>query len=508
LDTLKKRYLIKLSASLIGLIVSLVTQAIVPRSLGPKSYGDFSYLTAVFSQVVGFFDMGTSLGFYTKISQRQKESGLVSFYVAFSLIVSAIIVLLVVLSQITSFASTLWPDQSIFFVYLAAIWAILTWYLQTIGNLGDAYGVTVPIEKVRIVQRIMGLLLVWALFSYDYLDLTMLFVCNFITIIFLIVATLWIIDNNVDSSGHDWLLSKKEIRSYTTEFYQYSRPLFTYMLVATTVGVLDRWLLQIFSGSVEQGFYGLSSQIGGVCFLFVNSMLYLILREFSIAYAEKDLAQMASLFRRYIPIFYGIVSFFSCFIVVQAESVAYIFGGVEFRDAGLAIAIMAFFQIHQTYGVLSGAVYMASGQTALYSRIGIASTLIGIPIGYFLLAPTPNMGLHAGAAGLAIKMVIVQAVGVNVHLYFNCRFLKLNFWRYVGHQVVSVLFFLFLSALATVAVNKALAFVQSVIVKLVVAGILYTCMVVVLLYFLPIVLGLRRKEILSMTQLVLKKIGR
>lgn len=44
-DSLKKRYLAKLSANLIGLPISIVTQAIIPRGLGPKACGDFHFLS-------------------------------------------------------------------------------------------------------------------------------------------------------------------------------------------------------------------------------------------------------------------------------------------------------------------------------------------------------------------------------------------------------------------------------------------------------------------------------
>lgn len=504
-DSLKKRYFVRLFANIIGFIISLVTQSIIPRSLGPKSYGDFSYLTNVSTQIVGFFDMGTSTAFYTKISQRQKEFGLVSFYITFSLIASAMVFSLVVLSQIASFDSILWPDQSIFFVYLAILFAILNWFLQIANNMGDAYGMTVRVEKAKIAQKIIGFILLLSLFFYKRLDLENLFYYNFIVISFLIVLIIQILKGH--SFDRNWRLPRNKISSYIIEFYHYSKPLFVYALVAFFVGVLDRWLLQVFGGGVQQGFYGLSYQIGAVCFLLTSSIVSLIIREFSIAYTKNDLTQMARLFRRYVPLFYGIVAFFSCFIAMQAESVAYMFGGAKFHDASSAIAIMAFYQIHQTYGMLSGAVFMASGQTELYSKIGIIFMLIGIPIGYYLIAPENRMGLNAGATGLAIKMVIVQFLGVNVHLYFNCRFLKLNFWRYVGHQILSVFLFLAFSAFVLIVIGKVSILQNKIILRFLLSGTLYSSMVLGLLYFKPLLFGLDREDVSSITQLLLNKIN-
>jgi hypothetical protein len=131
--------------------------------------------------------------------------------------------------------------------------------------------------------------------------------------------------------------------------------------------------------------------------------------------------------------------------------------------------------------------------------------LLGIPVSYFLIAPENRMGLNAGATGLAIKMVIVQILGVNVHLYFNCRFLNLNFWRYVGHQILSVFLFLAFSAFVTFVIGKVSVLQNQIIFRFILSGMLYSSMVLGLLYYKPLLFGLHREDISSITQLLLKK---
>ena len=147
---------------------------------------------------------------------------------------------------------------------------------------------------------------------------------------------------------------------------------------------------------------------------------------------------MGRLFRRYIPLLCSITAYFSAFIVLQARNVIYIMGGSNFDDAVKPVAIMAFYPIYQTYGQLSGSVFYATGQTSLYRNIGVLFMLIGLPVTYFFIAPVDKFGLNLGSTGLAVKMVLLQVIGVNVQLYFNAKFLKLSFWKYVGHQVSSV----------------------------------------------------------------------
>ena len=58
--TLAKRYLFKLLANVASVPVYLAMEAILPRALGPKMYGSYSFATNLFYQMAGFLDMGTS----------------------------------------------------------------------------------------------------------------------------------------------------------------------------------------------------------------------------------------------------------------------------------------------------------------------------------------------------------------------------------------------------------------------------------------------------------------
>lgn len=506
-DSLKKRYLFKLTTNLFGFVTSLATQAIIPRGLGPIAYGNFNFLTNFFQQIFGFLDMGTSACFYTKLSQRQNDFGLVSFYFYFSFLISLIVLAFVTVTQACSIYSRVWPDQNIFYIYLAAIWGILTWFTGVVfSRMADAYGLTVSSEIARMVQKIFGLLLILLLFFSNQLNLTSLFFYNYVIMVFLGIAIILILKRKGNSIIQSLWLSMSKFKEYIMEFYSYSHPLFLFSVVGLLVGILDRWLLQYFSGSVEQGFFGLSYLIGSACFVFTSAMTPLIWREFSIAYGKKDFDHMSHLFRRYVPLLYSIAATLSCFIAIQADKVIHIMGGHQYSGALWSLIIMAFYPIHQTYGQLNSVVCMAADQTALYSKIAVVFMLIGIPVGYFLIAPEAKMGLNAGATGLAIKMVIMQIIGVNVQLYFNCRLLKLNFWRYVGHQILSVFLFLVFSAFAMLVVDKIFIVHDKIIIRFLLSGMIYSSIIIGLFYFKPHLFGLDKKDITSMIKLVLQKV--
>ncbi len=478
---------------------------IIPRGLGPNAYGDFSFLTNFFARCVGFLDMGTSAGFYTKLSQRQNDIGIVTFYLSFLLIVSIALLLFVFLVSFTPFTNNIWPEQSMFFVYLAAILSIFSWFIQVLNQMVDAFGLTVPAEIAMSAQKVLGVILIAALFFSGRLNLSNYFYYNYIILGLLGLLFVWIIKKHNASIWACWKISKDQVLVYIREFYQYSHPLFVYSLFVLIAGILDRWFLQVFGGSLQQGFYGLSYQIGAVCFLFTGAMTPLITREFSIAFAKQDLTQMASLFRRYIPLLYGVAAFFSCFVAMQAEKVTYIFGGAKFQNAALTTAIMAFYPIHQTYGQLSGSVFFATEQTRLYRNIGIIIVMFELPATFFLVAPRDMMGLNAGSTGLAIKMVLFQFLAVNVQLYFNSKFLKFSFSKYLAHQILCVGCLLSLAFLSLKVVDN-FQISSNIVINFLLNGIVYSISAAALTYLVPSLFGLTRKDIKSSIQRLSKKI--
>jgi O-antigen/teichoic acid export membrane protein len=503
-DSLGKRYMYKLCTNVLGIGFNLVTQAVIPRGLGPGAYGDFNFLTSFFNEVVNFFDMGTSTAFYTKLSRRPREAGLVSFYLRYAGFASLITVGLAAILVVSPARERIWPGQGGLFVVLGAVFGVAAWSVQILNRMADAYGVTVSAEIVRMTQKALGVVLIVALYLLHQLNLLSFFFYHYLLLFLLGFAFLWVIKKAGYDIREGWGLSRNAVAGYTREFYRYSHPLFFYALIGLLVTLFDRWLLQFFSGSVQQGFFGLSYQIGAFCFLFTGAMTPLLTREFSIAFGKNDVERMAYCFRRYIPPLYSLAAYFSCFMAAQAEKAIYIMGGDQYREALTAVTIMSFYPIHQTYGQLSGSVFFATGQTGLYRNLGIASMVVGLPVTWILLAPHHRMGMNAGATGLAIKMVLLQFLGVNLQLYYNARFLGLSFRKFLSHQIVSVLVLFGLAMTIARGVDNMAGLHGRAVLSFMLSGFIYTLLVVLLLRFAPAVMGVEKTDV----KLLLSKLRR
>lgn len=493
--SLKRRYMYKLVSNIFGFGINLIIAAIVPRALGPKSYGDYTFLNGFFLEMKIFFDSGVSIGFYNKLSRRQHEKGLISFYFRFLLLLFSLILGFVFLSQQTHIYTRLWPSQSIGYVYMALIAMILAWFSQAVDQMADVFGLTMYSERARMLQKFLGLLLVVFLFFSHSLNLRSYFVYQYFNYLLLAGMCVWIIRSRGYFLFAGWRLTLTQIKKYLHEFYHYVHPLFIFAVVGMLLGILERWLLQVFGGSVQQGFYGLSYYIGVMCFVFTGAMTPLIIRDYSIAYAKKDFQRIAGLLRRYVPLLYAVTAYFSCFIAVNSDKVVLILGGSQYKSAELAVKIMAFYPIHQTYGQLSSSLLLSIDKTKLYRNIGISLSLLGVVISYFLLAPHRLMGLNLGATGFALKTVLINIISANCILYFNCRFLGVSFLEYLRHQALPVACFILLAVLSSFTCNTLLKQGSHVIVSVVLSGIIYTFLVMAAGYLFPAIFGLEKKHI-------------
>lgn len=502
MDSLNKRYFYKLSTNLVGLIINVLSQTMITRGLGPKAYGDFSYLSNFFTQIFNFISMGTSYAFYTKLSQRQDDLMLISFYVYFSGIITSIVVIILAVISYSPITPWLFPNQTILIIYMALLLAILMWFYQIFNFIIDAFGLTVRGELCIMTQKIVGFLLIVLLFVSDKLILSIYYLYQYIITIFVMVFLLIIIRGKIGSQNI-WKLPLKKVIIYLREFYSYSHPLFILSLAVLFVGIFDRWMLEVYSGSLEQGYYGLVYQISSVSFIFTSAMTLLLIREFTIAFDSNDIEHFKYLFDLHIPLLYSITAYFSCFISVHGDKIINVIGGKSFIGASQAMRIMAFYPIHQTYGQLSGSIFLATGQTSLYRNIGVIISFLGIPIVYFLIASKDQSGFDAGASGLAIKMVGMQILAVNAQLYFNTKLLGLSFSHYVMQQIMVIGLYLLIAFGVFCSLNRAVQ-IDNVIFNILINGIIYTILVAIILYFKPEILGVRKNSILQIKNKLLR----
>ena len=500
-DSLTKRFTFKLGSNLVGLIVGLISIGMVPRALGPSNYGVFGFLTFFFARVVQFLKLGTSAAYFTKISTRPKEKELIGFYVYF---ISWLIIMVFVGIAgvfVIDLNNLVWPEQELKYIIAAAIFATLTFISNFIHDTNDAFGHTVINEVFYVIKSILGTGLVLILYFTGRLTLTSYFLIHYLQLIFIILAGTKILYSFRVSVFSYWKSAWKKVRHYGAEFYTYSQPLFFNGLVVFLVEIGDRWLLQYFGGSVQQGYYSFALKLGAICFLFTSSMVPLFTRELSQSYGDKDIGRMRELFDRIIPSFFSIATYFAVFISVNSKEIILLLGGEQYIGASGIVSILAFYPIYQTYGQLNGSLLLATAKSKQIRNIGVSTALFGIIGSYFLLVPANMGGLDLGAIGLAIKIIIISAISVNIQLWLNSKILNISFLKYFTHQIFIPLIFLALAICSNLIIRQLF---DSGFINILINGVAYTSAIFLLVYLHPKLFGISRSQILSIRNQYIK----
>ena len=265
--SLARRYMGKLLANIATVPVYLIMEAVLPRALGPQVYGNFNFSTSVFTQLTGFLDMGTSTCFYNALSRRQYEMPLVAFYGRVSALVFLVTMLAGVFLLVPGLGDMLLPDVPLWYAPLAAFYGFLLWALFWFGflNAGSLFG----LQYLMMGSIVIGCLAIMRR-SWAHIDLS---------------------------------LTRDQRLSYTREFSDYSMPLFVQALLSALALSAERWVLQWFDGSTQQGYFALSQRVSAACFLFVSAMTPLIMRELAIAWGKDDREHMGHLLTRFACIF-------------------------------------------------------------------------------------------------------------------------------------------------------------------------------------------------------------
>lgn len=441
-NSFTKRYFFKLLANFVGFGVGLVTQAIVPRALGPASYGNLSFLTNFFWQIAGFLNFNSSTIFYTKLSQRQKDKGLVGFYFYFVLLIGLILFLIVVFAQVLGIKEFMWPGQNIVFITMGAVWAFLTFCVMILTDMSDAYALTVKSESIGVILKILGVLVILFLFWRKAFTLFNYFSYQ---IVFLILSS-GLLFYMIRRSGYQALqyvkLDMDRIRPYFKEFYILCSPLVIFTFIAAIGQIGDRWFLQRFSGSANQGYYSFAFNVGSVCMLFTNAVVPLILREQSIHFSNSDFEKLRDNFSRSLGVMIATTAFICCFLAIESKGVIKIFAGDAYAPSFVPMVLMCLYPIHQTYGQLNANFFFATGRVRIYRNLGIIFTLIGAVLTFFLLGPRTLGGFCLGANGLSFKMLALAIASVNAQLWFNAKYLKLSFRKLIFNQFTTMLIFI------------------------------------------------------------------
>ena len=437
--SIKTRFLISVAANMTRTVIGFFSGLLVARSLNPSGYGDMTFLLGSFVAVRSLLDMGSSSAFYTFISQRPRGNRFYRYYFIWLAIQFVIPALLVAVLMPREMMTRIWLGQSRMMVLIAFAAAFTQQQLwQTVTQIGESSRKTVLIQVINIAVAISHLLLVLGLLAFGFVTVTTMF--------WLLIA-----ENLAASVVALWFLRKMRViagangpedaspRSLFKDYYIYCKPLALLSVVAFFYEFADRWLLQRFGGSTQQGFYQIAYQFSTVSLLATTSILNVFWKEIAEASERQDKERLAALYHKISRSLVILGAILSGFLIPWSGQLVLLILGESYIMAVPALAIMFLYPIHQSLGQIGGTMVLAQGRTGAYMTLAIIMKLISMPISYLVQAPahgTPIPGLGLGAVGLALKMVGMNIISVNILAWIIAQYHDWKFdWLY---QVVGI----------------------------------------------------------------------
>jgi O-antigen/teichoic acid export membrane protein len=421
------RYGATLIANLLRAALSFLSGILIARGLGASGYGDLNFLLASFAAISQLLDVGTSSAFYTFISQRRRSRNFALLYTGWMLAQFAVTALVVGLLLPSNLIQRIWVGHQRGIVLLAfGSSFMMTQLWGMVSALGEATRKTVFIQLTAVGQAVVHLALVAILIHWGWLTVSFvlwLLVGEYLLLAIFLGPRLW-----------RWNLTEQSARNEASgaifrEFAAYCAPLVFYGWASFLYTFADRWLLQKFGGSEQQGFFAVGQQVAAISLIATTSILRVFWKEVAEARERQDHQRVQKLYVSVARSLYFAGAGLSCLFIPYSRQILAWTVGISYEGAWLCLALMFLFPIHQSLGQIQGALFYASSETKTYARIGYLMMGVSIPVTYFVLAPRSAAiaGLGLGAAGLAVKMVVLQIGGVSLQSYVIA---KTNGWSY------------------------------------------------------------------------------
>jgi O-antigen/teichoic acid export membrane protein len=495
-DRLGVRYVATLAAQGFRLLTAFASAMIVPRTLGPAVYGNYTFLLSTAATLRAFVDTGTQQAFFTFSSQERASGSLTRLY-AWALALQFAVVMLFVAAAIwLGQTDWLWHGQRADQIVLVTVldWAVFC--ALSLQQLGDSKGLTVTPQIIGAGASfliLVGLLALWGAGNLDFYSFVWLnlagALCN------CAMLGWWLLGRN---AGLLWDGALATAR-YLARWWSFARPLILLQIYLPLVAYLGVWLVQRWNGPVEQGYYALALQWSSLALVFTNAGVSIFWREIAHRSAGRDVSFAADTYAALSTLLFFLAIVLACGLSAGSSALVNVIAGPSFAPAIAVVAIMAFYPAAQTLGQLSVAALKATERTSHYARWSIALSVPDLLLTYFLLAPRDATvpGFELGAIGMAIRTALYGLASVHVFDWINCNSMGLSFRALFVRRVVSLVA---VGSAAWLCIHAGGAWLRSAglgeLAALLTGCMAYACATLLLLLAMPHLAGLTRAQLL------------
>ena len=462
-------------------ILTLITTIVLVRILSVEDYGRFSYLLYTLIAFRLFFDLGLPSSIFTFLSQARRSKvfrGLIGAWVGFALGAQMIFILLIPLTTV----NYLWPNEELYLIAMGVMGVYMRYGLWILASqVGESNRSTFQVQIINNICLLAHLIIIFILYYFDALTLANIFIS---------MAIIWGLgslvsirlyfgvkdtDNNIASYGHYEPVA-------ASAFLRYWLPLVPFTILAASVELLDRWILTVTGGVVEQAFFSIAFQLSAIILLVTTSISKIYWKEIAeLSHSESFelLRLLSSRVMIYIT-FFSLMT--SVFCILWSKPLLSLALGSKYAGAEGAFAILMIYPVLQTYNSILGILMLSSGLTQRYSFINIVWVIFSLFTSYSLFQ-----------YGYLINIDVIPSSTLATKLV-SLGLLQSFFYTIAARKFISMLEIrkILFALLVLVTLGCFVLFFESLILshqpdflRVLLAGLSYTLLVVVSLYKFP-----------------------
>ena len=462
-------------------ILTFVTTIVLVRILSVESYGRFSYLLYTLIAFRLFFDLGFPSTIFTFLSQARRSKvfrGLIGAWAGLALGAQIIFILLIPLTAL----NYLWPNEELYLVLMGVIGVYMRFGLWPLAaQVGESNRSTFQVQIINNICLLAHLIIIFILYYFDALTLPNIFIS---------MAIIWGLgslvsiglyfgvkdtDNNIAPPGNYEPVAK-------SAFLRYWLPLVPVTILGASADLLDRWILTVTGGVLEQAFFSIALQLSAIILLVTTSITRIYWKEIAeLSHSESfELVRLLSSRVIIYMTFFSLMA--SVFCILWSKPLLSLALGSEYSGAEGAFAILMIYPVLQTYNSILAVLILSMGLTQRYSFINTVWLILGLFTSYSLFQYGHLININVITSSTLATKLVSLALLQSFLLTIAAR-------KFISMFEIRKIFF---ALLVLVTLGSFVLFSESLIfshrldfVRVLLAGLFYTLLVVVSLYRFP-----------------------
>lgn len=502
-ESFKSRYFVKIVSSIAIAALNIVIQMLLPRALSVEEFGYYSFNLNIFTSTVVLANLSMSNAFVAKFSRRNDEIGLVYFYLKYYVAEVFLLSLGLILFFSFSFVQRTFVGQTLIMVFLGLEAASVTKFLADVVSIYDAMAIAKASAFFQILLKIFVCSFVVLSYFIGRLNLPVFYIGQ-CTITFAIALILLLRILKYQKKQYPDVKTESML-FYSEEYARFCRPLIISSIFSQIIIIVMNWCLMQFSGATEQAMFGAAWQLNALVTYVFAPYAELSKREYSII--SKDNEALIGFYNSSLKRMFWLTSYFACFIGFCNDWVLNIVYGDKYSGAGIVTLLIMIYTIYQAWGQMSGAFMLATERTKMSATIGIVGQIITLALVFVFQIPNFIWPNGLGSVGIALVYVVGNFINVCLSVWITTHAIGMSSIKALWIQVLPMI----LCSSLALGLNKMLNLISiemtmtASILKLLLAGILYTIIILVVLYLFPSQIDLSKEKIREVINLLIKK---